>query len=174
MLFRDAPTVEVSVRVAAPPEAVWALVTDIGVPARFSVELQSAHWLDGAARPVVGARFRGHSAHPALGEWSTVSEVVEVQEGRRWVWQVQGPGDGPTATWAFEVDPGRGAVTLRQWARMGPGPSGLTPAIAAAPEREARIVAHRLEEWRAGMSANLEGIRSLLERGGPGGSATVE
>jgi hypothetical protein len=31
------------------------------------------------------------------------------------------------------------------------------------PEKEERIVARRLEEWRANMTANLEGIKALVE-----------
>ena len=66
------------------------------------------------------------------------------------------------ATWGFEVEPGRDATTVRQWARMGPAPSGLAVAIAAMPEKEGRIVARRLEEWAAGITANLDGIQRLL------------
>lgn len=167
MLYRDSPTVEVTLRVSTSPQDVWSLVTDIGLPARHSSELQSTQWLDGATGPKVGARFRGFNAHPALGEWSTVCVVVEVVPERRWVWEVVGPDGDPSATWAFEVDPGRDAVTVRQWARMGPGPSGLTPAILASPQKEARIVGNRLEEWRTSMAANLEGLRRQLEGAAP-------
>ncbi|HVE25734.1 MAG TPA: SRPBCC family protein [Sporichthya sp.] len=162
MRYRDCPTVECSIRVAASPEAIWELLTDITVPARFSPELQSAEWLDGADRVAVGNRFRGHNKHEALGEWTTECRVSEVEDGRRWVWQVHN-GDGDVmASWGFEVEPGRDASTIRQWARMGPAPSGLAGAIAAMPEKEGRIVARRLAEWHAGITANLEGIAGLL------------
>ena len=162
MRYRDCPTMECSIRVAASPEAVWALVTDINLPAQFSPELQSAEWLDGATGVAVGARFRGHNKHEAMGEWTTESVVSEVDEGRRWVWQVLN-GDGQAmASWAFEVEPGKDVTTIRQWAKMGPAPSGLQGAIDAMPEKEGRIVARRLEEWQAGLTANLEGIARLL------------
>jgi len=45
---------------------------------------------------------------------------------------------------------------------MGPALSGLGRAITAMPDKEGRIVARRLEEWQAGMTANLEGIQRLL------------
>ena len=98
-----------------------------------------------------------------MGSWQTECEVVEVDEGRRWVWNVIGP-DGPTATWAFEVEPTSDGVLIRQWARMGPGPSGLTYAITAKPELEARIVAKRLAEWQQNMQVNLDCIRDQFER----------
>lgn len=162
MRYRDCPTVECSARVPAPPEAVWALITDITLPTRFSPELRSAEWLDGATEVAVGNRFRGHNKHEALGEWTTECVVAEVEEGRRWVWQVHNAENQVMASWGFEVEPGRDATTVRQWARMGPAPSGLEGAIAAMPEKEGRIVARRLEEWQAGINANLEGIQRLL------------
>ncbi len=162
MRYRDRPTAEVTERVHADPEVIWALVTDIELPARFSAELQSVEWLDGAREVAVGNRFRGHNQNPALGEWSTECTVVEVEPGRRWCWTVNA-GDDEMATWAFEVDPGREATTVRQWARMGPDRSGLNVAIDAMPDKEARIIAGRLDDWRTNMTANLAGIKALAE-----------
>jgi Polyketide cyclase / dehydrase and lipid transport len=162
MRYHDQPTVEVETRVVGDPAVIWDLVTDIGLPARFSEELQSVEWLDGATEVAVGARFRGHNQNPALGEWSTECIVVEVDPGHRWVWTVTA-GEQRMATWGFEVDPGRNAVTVRQWGRMGPDPSGLNGAIEAMPDKEGRIIARRMEEWRTNMAANLAGIRALVE-----------
>jgi carbon monoxide dehydrogenase subunit G len=160
--YRDQPTIEVTQRVRCDVAAAWDAVTDIELPARCSPELQSVEWLGGAHRVTVGARFRGSSRHEALGAWQTECEVVEVDEGRRWVWNVNGA-EGVTATWAFEVEPASDGVLVRQWARMGPGPSGLSYAIAARPEMEGRIVARRLAEWQQGMQINLDCIRAQFE-----------
>lgn len=166
MRYRDQPTVEVEERVHGDPAAIWELVTDITLPTRFSEELQDVEWLDGADEVAVGNRFRGHNENAALGKWSTECTVVEVEPGRRWAWQVRA-GDNQMATWGFEVDPGREAVTVRQWARMGPDPSGLNVAIEAMPDKEGRIIARRLGDWRANMTANLAGLKALVEGAGP-------
>ena len=166
MRYRDQPTIEVTQRVHCDIATAWEYVTDITVPARCSAELQSVEWLDGADHVEVGARFRGRNSNAAIGEWETVCQVVEVDDQRRWVWDVRGH-DGPIASWGFEVEPAAAGVLIRQWARMGPGPSGLGIAIAAQPEKEARIVARRLSEWQRNMAANLEWIRSQVE-GSPG------
>ncbi|MEZ0362751.1 SRPBCC family protein [Mycobacterium sp. pUA109] len=158
MRYRDCPTVEVAERIVGDPAAIWAAVTDITLPVRFSPELHKVEWLDGADRVRVGARFRGYNKHPALGEWHTDSEVVEVEDGTRWVWAV-----GGGATWGFEVDPTSDGAIVRQWARLGPGPSGLSPAIEAMPAKEARIIARRLAEFETGIRANLAGIKALIE-----------
>jgi hypothetical protein len=59
--------------------------------------------------------------------------------------------------------PEGGGTRLRQWMRMGPAPSGLTPAIEAMPDKEERIVARRLDEHRFNMLATLAGIKDLAE-----------
>lgn len=162
MRYRDQPTIEVTQRVHCDAATAWRLVTDIGLPARCSTELRGVEWLDGADHVEVGARFRGRSRHDALGDWETVCEVVEVEEQRRWVWNVIGP-QGVSTTWAFEVEPASDGVLIRQWARMGPAPSGLSVAITATPDKEGRIVARRLSEWQQNMQANLDWIRSQTE-----------
>ena len=171
MRYRDQPTVEVEERIVGDPARIWELVTDITVPPRFSGELQSVEWLDGATCVEVGNRFRGHNQNSALGHWSTECTVVEVVPGARWVWTVGAvdiDGMGAVmATWGFEVDPGREAVTVRQWARMGPDPSGLNIAIEAMPDKEGRIISGRLAEWRKNMAANLAGIKAIVEGSAP-------
>lgn len=143
-------------------DAVWALLTDISLPTRFSPELQEVEWLDGASEVAVGARFRGRNANEHLGEWVTECEVIENEPGRRWVWQVHGT-EGIMATWGFELDPGRDSLTISQWARLGPAPSGVSIFIAAKPDREGRIIAGRLEQWREAMTITLEGVKQLVE-----------
>lgn len=104
----------------------------------------------------------GSSERAARFEWETVCEVVEVEDQRRWVWNVLGI-EGIAATWGFEVEPASDGVLIRQWARLGPGTSGLTIGIANQPNKEARIVARRLSEWLQNMQANREWIRSHVE-----------
>lgn len=162
MRYRDQPTIEVTQRVPCDVATAWAYVTDITLPARCSAELQAVEWIDGADRVVPGARFRGRNSNDAISSWETTCEVVEVEDQRRWVYDVLGH-DEPVARWGFEVEPAGDGVLIRQWARMGPGPSGLNIGIAAQPDKEARIVARRLADWQRNMAANLEWIRSQVE-----------
>ncbi|MBF6212743.1 SRPBCC family protein [Nocardia puris] len=165
MRYRDCPTIEVTRRVACTPEQAWKLVTDITFPARHSTEVESVEWIAPADRVAPGARFRGSNRHEALGAWQTECEVVEVEPERRWVYDVHGP-DGVGATWGFEIDPARDGVIVRQWARMGPGSSGLSVAIASMPDKEARIVANRLAEWEQNMRATLAAIEAACGSAG--------
>ena len=166
MRYAEGPTVEVDVVVDAPVDRVWALVSDINLPARFSSELQEARWNEGSDDPRVGARFTGRNRHPAIGEWETTCTVTEWEPERSFGWLVGDPAD-PSARWRFDLDDLGGRVRLRQWAQIGPGWSGLSVAIEARPDKEERIVARRLEEHRANMLANLEGVKALAEAGPP-------
>jgi len=163
--YADGPTTSAEVVVDAPAERVWALVTDIALPAKFSSELQGAEWVAPADGPAVGAWFVGRSCHPAVGEWETLCVVVECEPGRAFGWAVGDP-DDPSARWRFDLTPEGDGVRLRQWMQMGPAPSGLTPAIEAMPDKEERIVARRLSEHQGNMQATIEGIKAEAEAAG--------
>jgi hypothetical protein len=162
MKYADGPTAEAEVVIDAPVERVWALVTDIELPARFSPEFVGAEWLDEG--PALAARFLGRNRHEALGEWETTSWVNRYEPLRSFGWAVSDP-DEPSATWWFELEREDAGVRLRQGARMGPAPSGLSIAITAMPDKEERIVARRLEEFERSMRATLDGIKQLAEEG---------
>jgi hypothetical protein len=177
MRYADGPTMAVDLCIGAAVPTVWELVTDIHLPARLSPELQRAEWLDGASGPRVGAVFAGWNRHPMLGEWRTVSHVLDLEEPSLFRWAVvdvdgrfarSGRGhvpdpDRPLATWAFTLRPEEAGTRLGQSVRIGPGRSGVNLAIDRAPEREEEIVAFRLNELRAGIEASLQGIKALAE-----------
>ncbi len=56
----------------APPEQVWALVSDVTRIGEYSPETFEAEWTHGATGPAVGARFRGHVRRNGVGPvyWS--------------------------------------------------------------------------------------------------------
>ena len=126
---------------------------------------QRAEWIDDG--PAVGATFRGYNHHPRLDmTWDVVCTVTALEPEQVWEWTIGNP-DNKVAKWRFDLSPaddGEGSV-LRFSAEMGPGPSGLTPAIEKMPDREEEIVAGRLDEWRQNMTATVEGIKELAEAG---------
>lgn len=159
--YADAPTVETSRVIAATPDELWALVSDVNLPARFSTEFQGAEWLDGATEPAVGARFRGTNEHPRVGRWQVEVVITDCEPGRVIGWEV--PSDGaPAARWRFTLEPVDGGTQVTQWCQIGPGRSGLNMAIEQMPDREHDIVAGRLAEHRANMERNLDGLAELV------------
>ena len=169
--YADGPSAQVEVEIDATPEAVWSLVSDVNLPSSFSEEFQRAEWIDEG--PTLGATFRGYNRHPVVGEWDVVCTVTALESGSVFEWSV-GEGDQRAARWRFDLDPAAGQpshCTLRFSAEMGPGPSGLTPAIERMPDREEEIVSRRLSEWTENMQRTVEGIKDLAEGSGPAADA---
>ncbi len=164
-VYADTPAVAAQVYIDAPPERVWDLVSDIFLMPGLSPELQEVSWLDDATGPAVGCHFLGRNANQYGGTWETVSTIVECDPPRCFSWAVGDPGH-PMATWRFTLRPDGTGTVLEQWARMGPGRSGLSVAIDAMPDKEAKIVFVRLREWEAGMKHNLDVIKDRAERAG--------
>lgn len=160
-VYADAPTVEVSIWIAAPPQRVWEVASDIHAIAESSCELQRVEWADTDV-PRIGSRFTGYNRHPALGEWSAVSHVVEFEPLRVFGWAVGDP-DNPSAKWRLSLAPEGGGTRLTEWMQLGPAPSGLSLAIAAMPDKEQKIVFVRLREFEAGMLATLDHLKQRAE-----------
>jgi uncharacterized protein YndB with AHSA1/START domain len=162
--YSEAPTVEASMLVKASPEELWPLVTDMELLASLSSELQRVRWLDESDELAVGRRFEGTNFHKAMGEWSITSYVVACDAPREFRWAVADV-DNPAALWGFELTPTDGGTRVRQFAQLGPGPSGLSLAIDRMPEKEERIVERRLAEFLAGIESNLVALREIAETG---------
>ena len=160
MRYTDGPTTEAQTTVHAPIDIIWALITDINLPARFSTEFQGAEWTDDG--PGLGAKFAGRNHHTAIGGWETTCTVTRYTLHDTFEWCVGEP-DRPSARWRFTVEPVADGVVLTQWMQMGPAPSGLTPAIEAMPDKEERIIARRLGEHQVNMQANVDGVKLLTE-----------
>ncbi len=80
---------EVTVRMDAPPEKVWALVSDVTRIGEFSPETFEAEWTRGSTGPEVGASFKGHVKRNGVGPtyWSPcqVTKCVPHEVARRHV-----------------------------------------------------------------------------------------
>lgn len=117
---------------AAPPERIWELVSDVTRIGRYSPETFEAEWLDGASGPAVGARFRGHVKRNGKGPtyWTTCT-VVACEPNREfafgvgsakrplnvWRYHLESAGDGTDVTESFDL---ARTVPLRlYWALLG-------------------------------------------------------
>ena len=95
----------VTVHMAAPPERIWELVSDVTKIGRYSPETFEAEWLDGATGPAVGAKFRGHVKRNRKGPiyWTTCTVMV-CEPGREFAFGV-GPRDKPLNVWRYRLEP---------------------------------------------------------------------
>ncbi|MDN5750635.1 MAG: SRPBCC family protein [Pseudonocardia sp.] len=139
--------------VAAPPERVWPLVSDIHLMAAWSEELQEIAWLDAAPAPRRDARVPGWQPAPA-------GRGVDHRLACRRLRRPRGHSAGTSRT--LRTPPPFGASSsprTRAARRCGSGPDR-----ARAVDKEERIVAGRLREWQAGIESNLATIKELTEQ----------
>jgi uncharacterized protein YndB with AHSA1/START domain len=94
----------VSIEVAAPPERVYELVSDITRMGEWSPECYSCAWAKGSTGPEVGARFKaknkGHRGPP----WFNTPTVRAADPGREFAFNRSGPGIG-SYTWRYAMEP---------------------------------------------------------------------
>jgi len=95
--------ISVTREIAAPPEQVWALVSDVTRMGEWSPEATGATWSKGATGPAVGARFKGRNEADGK-KWSTTCEITECVPGERFTFQVTG-GPFKVATWSYDLQP---------------------------------------------------------------------
>jgi hypothetical protein len=100
-----------TVSMSAPADKIWNLIADVRNTGRFSPEVFESEWLDGAAGPALGARFRGHVRRNEIGPvyWTTC-RVTACEPGREFGFDVL-VGDRAANTWHYRltpVDGGRG------------------------------------------------------------------
>jgi hypothetical protein len=151
----------VTVSVAAPPEAIWEYACDPSVPARFSEELQTASFVDGATSGAGGV-IAGTNTNGDF-TWTTESTVTDCGAPSLFRWATGEPGD-PTATWTLSIEPADGGATLTHSVVFHAGRPPLGPAVEAEPERAHEIVRARMASVLANMTATAMGIAGLAER----------
>ncbi len=92
-----------TVRVSAPPERVFALLTDLDQLPTFSPENHRCEILDGSPAVAVGTRFRGYNKAGDY-EWHADCVVTELEPGRRFAYEVP-PGYEHATVWSYEIEP---------------------------------------------------------------------
>lgn len=149
------PDVQVSRRIAAPPETVFAAITDITRMGEWSPETVAAEWNDGVTEPAVGASFTGHNRH-GDNEWSIVATIVELERNERFFFDCS-VRDFVFSKWGYSIEEVDGGCVITEYTQ------DLRPESSL--ERSAQIsgVTDRLSHNRAGMEATLERLAAALE-----------
>jgi polyketide cyclase/dehydrase/lipid transport protein len=94
---------EVRLRIDAPPEMVYDLVSDVPRTPEWSPEVIACRWLGGATRAVPGARFSARNKKKWFG-WSN-RPVVETAERAREFAIVRTEPSGGTIRWYYRLEP---------------------------------------------------------------------
>ena len=72
--------------IAAPPDAVYAAISDVTRMGEWSDECYACEWHEGFDRPKVGATFDGHNRNGDKN-WTTQGKVVEADPGRAFTFE---------------------------------------------------------------------------------------
>lgn len=160
MRLQDGPGTIVEVDVRAPLSTVWALVTDINVPAQFSTEFLRAEWENDERG--VGAVFASRNQHPTFGERSVRCFVDARDEPRQFAWRT-GDLQSPDARWRFDLEPNGDDTRLRFSYVIGPGRSDISLELPHNREKEGDVLRNRIDAVRANMQRILEGIKQRAE-----------
>lgn len=138
----------VTIHMAAPPDKVWGLVSDVTRIGGYSPETFEAEWLDGATGPAVGAKFRGHVKRNGRGPiyWTTCT-VSACEPEREFAFGV-GPSDKPMNVWRYRLEPSGDGTDVTESFQLSP-----TPLLK---------LYWALFGWTRGKT-NREGMRATLE-----------
>lgn len=148
-------TLSVEQAVAAPPEVVWALISDITRMGEWSPESTGGSWVKGATGPAVGARFKGTNRN-GKKSWSTICRVVACEPGRTFRFAVSS-GGAKVATWGYDIEPtDGGCVVTETWT----DDRGF---LVKALGKPVSGVAERVEHNRAGMVETLKRLGAAAE-----------
>ena len=111
-----------TVRMAAPADKIWNLITDVHSIGSYSPEVFEAEWLDGATGPALGARFRGHVKRNEIGPvYWTVCRITACEPGREFGFEVLA-GDRAVNNWHYALAPAGDGTDVTESFRMTSSP----------------------------------------------------
>lgn len=151
---------DASIEIAAPPETVWSLVSDIARMGEWSPICHRCEWLGDADHAEVGARFVGHNKANGA-RWSRECTITAAEPGRelafstyfrgaestRWRYTFEATPTGTRVVEAYDV------ISVPRWVkavRMLPG------------------MPHKsLRDGQEGMRVTLERLKAAAEATAP-------
>jgi len=147
--------VSVTTEIAAPPEKVWSMVSDLTRMHEWSPENERASWLKGATGAAPGATFKGTNKS-GKKEWATKGTVVEAVPGRALSFRVTAMGV-KVALWSYRIEPSADGCTVTE--SWDDERSGLAKALG----KPISGVADRVSHNRAGMEETLRNLKAAAE-----------
>jgi len=152
------------IRIDAPPDAVWELITDVRRIVEFSPECVKIQWLNGATAPEVGARFAGTSRIGSF-EWTRNCTITALREPELFAYEVADEADeAAQSRWSFELTAdGNGTVVTQRFSHVPSGRSTVRLIAEGNPAEAEQTVAERAQMLSNGIRHTLEAMRAVLE-----------
>jgi len=145
---------EASLTMAAPPDAVWAVVSDVTRVGEWSGECRGGAWV-GATEAVAGARFRGRNRRGGF-RWTRLNEVVRADRPHELVWRTLPSGPYPDSVeWCLRLTAEGPGTRVSQSFRVIKLPRAMEWLIGL------MMPAHR--DRTQDLVADLERLRAVIE-----------
>ena len=152
------PHDSVTVDIAAPPERVYALVSDITRMGEWSPECFQCSWTKGATGPEVGARFKAKNKGGRGPAWFNTPVVTAAEQGTKFAFNRSGPGIA-SYTWTHVLEPTTTGTRVTESydaeKPLGAFMTWLTMKWTGSPDRDADL--------HAGMTTTLARIKTAAE-----------
>ncbi len=142
--------------IAAPPEVVYAAISDVTRMGEWSEECYACEWHEGFDGPAVGATFDGHNRH-GEHEWTTQGTVIAADSGRTFAFECSMM-DFHYSTWGYVIEPTETGCRVTEWSE------DLRPESAVELSKQISGVDDRSGRNRQTMSGTLERLAAALER----------
>jgi Polyketide cyclase / dehydrase and lipid transport len=151
------PSVTSTVEVAASPDAVYRLISDLSSLTELAEETAVLRWQKGATAAKPGAVFRGTNRN-GWRRWTTTCKVSDAEPGRRFAFDVTHT-IIPVSRWQYDIAATESGCTVTEstWDRR-PGWFELL-------SRPATGVADRGATNKRNIEATLQRLKARAERG---------
>jgi hypothetical protein len=153
-----------SISIAASPEMLYGLITDVTRMGEWSPECYRCEWLDGGSRPAVGARFRGYNRR-GLMRWERTAVVTVADRGREFAFATVNDRSGRQETrWHFLLEPSPHGTVLTESFRF---------MWCSLPVRTAELFVPRGRQVQHGIEETVRRIKSVADALHPKGSVVA-
>ena len=153
------PHAAASIDIAAPPEKIYELVSDITRMGQWSPECVRCSWTKGATGPAVGARFKAKNKARRGPAWFNTPTVTVAEPGREFAFNRNGPGIG-SYTWRYVMAPTPAGTRLTESfdaeRPLGSAMTWLTEKWTGSTDRDADL--------QRGMTITLARIKTAAEQ----------
>ena len=104
--------IEVSRVIAASPETLYDIVSDLPRMGDLSPENTGGMWVNGATGPEVGAEFRGTNSR-GTKHWATTAVIERAERGHEFAFRVK-VGPVKVARWSYRFEPVDGGTKVTE------------------------------------------------------------
>lgn len=148
--------------IAAPPEVVYDVISDVTRMGEWSPECVACEWIDGATGPSVGARFRGQNRH-GRARWANKPRVVVADRATEFAFVATDPRGRDMTRWTYRLEGAEGGTDLVESFEL----LNNLPLYLRLTDRFVMKVRDRQADLQANMRQTLAKIKAATEQGDP-------